>query len=142
MTGYCTQIQFTYTHAPCISPLPPCQHRDQPPLLSSHQLSQGDHLCKKKKGTTTAPQQPPTVSRRSLPQEEEEEKRTTTAAKELPTISRRPSPNEVQPLMIYPQQAHTALLKMIGKRPKKLEKPQVKPTYHKKKKTQSYQQQV
>ena len=92
------------------------------------------------RATATA-QQLPTISRRSSPQEEEEQ-RTAATAQQLPTISRRPSPNEVQPLMIYPQQACTALLKILGKRPKKLEKPQVKSTYHKKKKTQSYHQQV
>ena len=50
-----------------------------------------------------------------------------TAAQQPPTASRRPSPKEVQPLMISCQQAHTALLK-LGKRPKKLEEPQVMPT--------------
>ena len=78
--------------------------------------------------------------RRSSPQEEEEERPCTTT-QQLPTISRRPSPREVQPLMISCQQAHTALLK-LQKRPKKLEEPQVNPTYHLKKKTQSPHQQV
>ena len=90
---------------------------------------------------TIATQQLPIISRRSSLQEEQEQ-RTTAATQQPPTSLRRPSPNEVQPLMIYPQQAHTALFEMLGKRPKKLEKPQVKPTYHKKKKTQSYHQQV
>ena len=49
--------------------------------------------------------------------------------------------NEVQPLMIYCQQACIALLK-LGETPKKLEKPQAKPTYHLKKKPQSYHHQV
>ena len=89
---------------------------------------------------TATAQQPPAVSRRSSPQEEEEQ-RTTATAQQPPTISRRSSPNEVQPLMIYPQQAHTALFKTLGKRPKKMERPQVKPTYQKKK-TQSYHQHV
>ena len=116
MTGYYAQLQFGNTHTPCVSPLFPM-------------LTQ--------RPTATA-QQPPTISRRL----QEEEQRTTAAAQQVPTFSRRPSPNEVQPLMIYPQQALTALLQKLGKRPKKLGKPYVKPTYHKKKKTQSYHQQV
>ena len=90
---------------------------------------------------TAATHQMQTIPRRSSLQEEEEQRATATA-QQLPTISRRSSPNEVQPLMIYSQQAGTALSKILGKRPKKLEKPQVKQTYHKKKKTQSYHKRV
>ena len=89
MTGYYAQLQIAYTHAPCISPFL-CRHRDQPLLLSSCQPSQGDHLHKKKK-----------------------KKRTTVTTQQLPTVLRRPSPNKVQPLMIYPQRAHTALLDSV-----------------------------
>ena len=96
-----------------------CQHRDQPLLLSSHQLSQEIIPARRRR-------------RRERP---------TAAGQQTPTISRRLSPNEVQLLMISHQQAHAALLR-LGKRPKKLEKPQVKPTYHLKKKTQSHHQQV
>ena len=93
---------------------------------------------------TAAPQQPTTVSGDHLQEkkEEEEEHKTTSTAQQLTTISRRPSPNKVQPLTIYCQQAHTALLKKREERPKKLGKPQVKPTYHLKKKNQSAHQQV
>ena len=65
--------------------------------------------------------------RRSSLKNEEEEERPTTTAQHPPTISRRPSPKEVQSLTVSPQQAHTALLKLV-KRPKKLEVPQVKST--------------
>ena len=76
---------------------------------------------------------------RSFPKEEEE--RPTAATQHRQTVSRRPSHNEFQPLTISCQQAHTALLK-LGKRPKKLKEPHIKPTYHLKKKTQSHHQQV
>ena len=110
-TGYYTQVKLML---PVQAPL------TQRPSATTHQL--------------------PTISRRSSPQEEEEQ-RTNTPTQQPPTVSTRSSPNKVQPLMIYLQQAHTPLFKMLGKRPKKLDKPQVKPTYQKKK-TQSYHQHV
>ena len=100
MTGYYAQVQFGKIHGPCTSP----------PYPMSTQ-----------RPTTTA-QQLPTISRRSSP--EQEEQRTTSTTQHLAAVLRRPSPNEVEPLTIYPQQAHPALFKMLGKRPKKLEKPQ------------------
>ena len=138
MTGYYAQIQFGKTHAPCTRP--PFTHVDTETncCCSAATNCLKEIISARRRRTETSHhQQLPTISRRSSPQEEEEQ-RTIATTQQPTTISRRSYPSEVQPLTIYPQQPYTTLFKMLGKRPKKLEKPHVKPTYQRK--TQSYHQ--
>ena len=101
MTDYYAQTQFGYSLAPCVSPFP---HVD---TETNHHCSAADNCLR----------------RSSLREkEEEEEERQTTTAQYLPTISKRPSPSKVQPMMISHQQACAALLK-LGKRPRSWRNP-------------------